>query len=58
MRRFLWKWHGLLGLIVAVPLFIIALSGSLLVFKAELDAWLSLNRCWPAPIPGWASDNC
>ncbi|MDO8255927.1 PepSY-associated TM helix domain-containing protein [Shewanella algae] len=41
MRRFLWKWHGLLGLIVAMPLFIIALSGSLLVFKAELDAWLS-----------------
>ncbi len=40
MRKHLWKWHGLAGLIVALPLFVIALSGSLLVFKAELDRWL------------------
>lgn len=40
MRRKLWKWHSWLGLIVSVPLFIIALSGSLLVFKAEIDQLL------------------
>ncbi len=40
MRRILWKWHGWLGLLCAIPLFIIALSGSLLVFKAEIDHWL------------------
>lgn len=37
MRRTLWKWHGWLGLTAALPLFIIALTGSLLVFKAELE---------------------
>ncbi|QYJ75168.1 PepSY domain-containing protein [Shewanella sp. FJAT-52076] len=40
MRRLLWKWHGLAGLIAALPLFVIALTGSLLVFKAELDSLL------------------
>ncbi|MCG9697304.1 PepSY-associated TM helix domain-containing protein [Shewanella sp. Isolate11] len=40
MRRILWKWHGWLGLFAALPLFIIALTGSLLVFKAEIDQWL------------------
>ncbi|ROQ24943.1 PepSY-associated TM helix domain-containing protein [Gallaecimonas pentaromativorans] len=40
MRRTLWKWHGWLGLTAALPLFIIALSGSLLVFKNELDGLL------------------
>ncbi|MGL4939755.1 PepSY-associated TM helix domain-containing protein [Shewanella sp.] len=37
MRKLLWKWHGLAGLLTALPLFVIALSGSLLVFKNELD---------------------
>ncbi|MCE9678062.1 PepSY domain-containing protein [Shewanella sp. AS1] len=40
MRRTLWKWHGWLGLFTALPLFIVALTGSLLVFKAEIDQWL------------------
>ncbi|QYJ83556.1 PepSY-associated TM helix domain-containing protein [Shewanella aegiceratis] len=37
MRRLLWKWHGWLGLFAALPLFIIALTGSVLVFKSELE---------------------
>ncbi|EKE71086.1 PepSY-associated TM helix domain-containing protein [Gallaecimonas xiamenensis] len=40
MRRTLWKWHGYFGLAAALPLFLIALTGSLLVFKAEIDGLL------------------
>ncbi|WP_115719018.1 PepSY-associated TM helix domain-containing protein [Gallaecimonas mangrovi] len=40
MRRTLWKWHGYLGLTAAIPLLVIALTGSVLVFKKELDSVL------------------
>jgi uncharacterized iron-regulated membrane protein len=36
----LWKWHAWLGLIAGLPLLVIALSGSVLVFKDELNALL------------------
>jgi uncharacterized iron-regulated membrane protein len=37
MRKKLFKWHGYAGLIACLPLFIISITGSILVFKYELD---------------------
>ncbi|MDQ8194348.1 PepSY-associated TM helix domain-containing protein [Coraliomargarita sp. SDUM461004] len=36
----IWKIHSWLGLVAGIPLLLIALTGSLLVFKDELNAWL------------------
>lgn len=40
MKKTLHLWHRYLGLVVAIPLIIISLTGSVLVFKEELDHWL------------------
>ncbi|CCQ12593.1 hypothetical protein PALB_35320 [Pseudoalteromonas luteoviolacea B = ATCC 29581] len=40
MKKTLHLWHRYLGLIVAIPLIIISLTGSVLVFKEEIDHWL------------------
>ena len=40
MKKTLHLWHRYLGLLVAIPLIIISLTGSILVFKEELDHWL------------------
>lgn len=40
MKKTLHLWHRYLGLIVAIPLIIISLTGSILVFKEELDHWI------------------
>ncbi|GLS27774.1 PepSY-associated TM helix domain-containing protein [Marinibactrum halimedae] len=40
MRRALFKIHSYLALAVLIPVFLIALTGSILVFKFELDALL------------------
>lgn len=40
MKKTLHQWHRYLGLLVALPLIIISLTGSILVFKEELDHWL------------------
>lgn len=39
-RQTLFRWHRWLGLLVALPLLLISLSGAVLVFKAPLDRWL------------------
>ncbi|MDX1679960.1 MAG: PepSY-associated TM helix domain-containing protein [Akkermansiaceae bacterium] len=36
----LWKWHAWMGLIAGLPLLVIAISGSILVFKDEIDSLL------------------
>ncbi|WP_462169904.1 PepSY-associated TM helix domain-containing protein [Pseudoalteromonas xiamenensis] len=37
MKKALHLWHRYLGLIIAIPLLVISLTGSILVFKEELD---------------------
>lgn len=39
-RKTLHRWHGWLGIILVIPFLLICLSGSILVFKKELDSWL------------------
>lgn len=43
-KRQIWKLHSWLGLLTGVPLILIALSGSILVFKPEIDALLTPDR--------------
>ncbi len=43
-KKTLWRLHAWLGLLAGVPLLIIALTGSWLVFKPELDALLLPER--------------
>ncbi len=40
MRKKLYKWHSFGALIAILPLFIISITGSILVFKVELDSLL------------------
>lgn len=40
MRKSLFKWHSVSALIALIPLMVIAITGSILVFKVELDSWL------------------
>ncbi|MDW7549025.1 PepSY domain-containing protein [Pseudoalteromonas sp. SCSIO 43201] len=40
MRKTLFKWHSLMALIAMLPLLIISLTGSMLVFKFEIDSIL------------------
>ena len=47
LRR-LFKLHSWLGLLTGVPLLLLGLSGSVLVFKPELDRWLAPRV---APLP-------
>lgn len=44
MNKALFKWHGRLALLSFVPLLVICTTGSLLVFKHELDRWLMPNK--------------
>ncbi|MDB2374413.1 PepSY domain-containing protein [Psychrosphaera haliotis] len=37
MRKTLFKWHSWFALVAMVPLFVISITGSLLVFKVEID---------------------
>lgn len=43
MRRTLHKWHGWLGIIFMIPFLLICLTGSILVFKKEIDSLLLPN---------------
>lgn len=47
----IWKLHSWLGLLAGVPLLVIALSGSLLVFKDEINAWLIPEKVLVEPQP-------
>lgn len=40
MRKKLFKWHSVSALIALIPLMVIAVTGSILVFKVEIDTWL------------------
>lgn len=40
MRKKLFKWHSVSALIALLPLMVIAVTGSILVFKVEIDTWL------------------
>lgn len=46
----LWKIHSWLGLLAGVPLLVIALTGSVLVFKDELNALLIPERVLVEPL--------
>ncbi|MGQ4277601.1 PepSY-associated TM helix domain-containing protein [Pseudidiomarina sp. E22-M8] len=40
MRKSLHKWHGWMGIIFMIPFLVICLTGSILVFKKEIDSVL------------------
>jgi len=40
MRKQLFKWHSSLAMFALIPIFIVCVTGSILVFKVELDTWL------------------
>ena len=44
MRKKLYKWHSLSALIALVPILIVSITGSILVFKVEIDTWLMPNK--------------
>ena len=44
MRKKLYKWHSVGALIAILPLLIISLTGSILVFKVELDTLLMPDK--------------
>lgn len=40
MRKILFKWHSVAALVALIPLMVIAITGSILVFKVEIDTLL------------------
>ncbi|MDN7124910.1 PepSY domain-containing protein [Pseudidiomarina sp. 1APP75-32.1] len=40
MRKTLHKWHGWIGIIILIPFLFVCLTGSILIFKKEIDGWL------------------
>ncbi|CAM2006681.1 PepSY-associated TM helix domain-containing protein [Acanthopleuribacter pedis] len=50
-KKNLWRLHSWMGLLAGVPMLLIALTGSWLVFKPELDALLLPERHVVAPSP-------
>lgn len=44
MRKTLYKLHSYFALIALIPLFIVSVTGSILVFKTEIDQWLMPNK--------------
>lgn len=40
MKKSLHKWHSLSALFAMLPILIISITGSILVFKVEIDTWL------------------
>ena len=40
MRKQLFKWHSVSALFALLPLMLISITGSILVFKVEIDSWL------------------
>ncbi len=44
MRKTLFKWHSITALIALIPLMVIAVTGSILVFKVEIDTFLMPNH--------------
>jgi uncharacterized iron-regulated membrane protein len=44
MRKKLYKWHSIGALFAMLPLLLISLTGSILVFKVELDTFLMPDK--------------
>lgn len=44
MRKTLFKWHSYLALAAMVPLVVASITGSILVFKTEIDQWLMPDK--------------
>lgn len=51
MKKCLWQLHSWLGLLCGLGLVVIGLTGSLLVFHEELDAWRFPERFRATPSP-------
>lgn len=49
MRKQLFKWHSTAALIALIPLIVISVTGSILVFKTEIDTWLMPEHMTVAP---------
>lgn len=49
--RVLWRLHSVLGLVVGIPLLVIAITGSILVFKPELEQLLQPELFVSEPTP-------
>jgi uncharacterized iron-regulated membrane protein len=47
----IWRWHFYAGLLVAPVLVVTALSGALLIFRAELERVLYPNTLFAKPLP-------
>lgn len=43
-RKKLLRWHSLTALVAMLPLFVVSITGSILVFKPEIDSWLMPDR--------------
>lgn len=48
MKKHIWRLHSWLGLVAGLGLFIIGVSGSILVFRAEIDSWISPENTLPS----------
>jgi uncharacterized iron-regulated membrane protein len=44
MRKTLHKWHGWLGIILMIPFLVVCLTGSIIIFKKEIDGWLLADK--------------
>lgn len=44
MKKKLHQWHSYCALIAMLPLFLISITGSILVFKVELDTLLMPDK--------------
>lgn len=51
MRKRLFKWHSSLAMFALIPIFIVCVTGSVLVFKVELDTWLRPHHMLVAEPP-------
>lgn len=51
MRRFIWRLHSVLGLVAGLGLVVIGLSGSLLVFREEVETLLNPSFLAVEPAP-------
>lgn len=50
MRKKLHQWHAYSALFALIPLIIISITGSILVFKVELDTWLMPEKMQVADV--------
>lgn len=51
MRKRLWQFHSWLGLVAGLGLIVIGLTGSLLVFHDDIEAWLNPEIISVTPTP-------